>query len=126
VKPVFDLVFCLMLTGVIVIILFLFPAFPADFKDCSRYALVVATTVKALTNDDDVAMAAQSRAEAYCIVLDEPPIVRLSDPAPKKTAALAPPPSAHVTACRKYYRSYDEATDTVIRRGQKGRSKCPL
>ena len=99
---------------ILVFLLMTASALAAEPKACSDYALMVAKTVKILTNDNDISQAAQARAEAYCIVLDEPPTIvnKIEDP--------------HITTCKKRYRSYDAKTDTILRSGHKGRIRCPL
>ena len=96
----------------------------ADELVCAIYSKNVEALVKQLTNDDDVAQAAQARAEAYCIVIDEPVDIQINTtPASLTTPKFDP---GWVRLCKKYYRSFREADGTVLRRGGKGRTKCPL
>ena len=96
----------------------------ADELTCALYGENVQTLVKQLTNDDDVAQAARARGEAYCGVIDEPIDIQVNTtPASLTTPKFDP---GWVRLCKKYYRSFREADGTVIRRGVKGRSKCPL
>lgn len=99
----------------------------ADEITCALYGENVEQLVKQLTNDDDVSQAARNRAEAYCVVIDEPIDIKVQT----TPISLAPPPSKPkwdpewVAKCKKYYGSFREADGTVLRRGSKKRSKCP-
>lgn len=121
-------------TGVSLAHVWIDQAQAADDKTCSLYGLNVANVVSALTHDADVAMAAQDRAYAYCIVLDYPPDVKLHDPevAPAKTVnisdktELSPATNDWAARCERAYVSFRGNDGTVLRRGTKKRVLCPL
>lgn len=117
-------------TGMVIATLLIDHAHAADDKTCSLYALKVANVVSALTNDPDVAMAAQDRAYAYCTVVDYPPDVKLNDPQPAavKTEKVSDTvdTSDWAARCNKAYVSFRESDGTVLRRGTKKRVLCPL
>lgn len=96
----------------------------ADAITCALYGEQVEQLVKQLTNDDDVAQAARDRGETYCGVIDYPIDIQVQT----KPISLASPKFSPdwVQLCKKYYRSFREADGTVIRRGVRGRTKCPL
>ena len=102
----------------------------ADALTCSLYGENVEQLVKQLTNDDDVAQAARERGEAYCYVIDYPIDIQILTGKKPKNASAGTVPAGFdptwVALCKKYYRSFREADGTVIRRGVRGRTKCPL
>lgn len=121
------------MTGVALGNLVISQAHAADDKTCTLYGLKVAHVVSALTHDPDVAMAAQDRAYAYCIVLDYPPDVTLHDTEePVAPAAKVEKASATVDTndwaarCDRAYVSFRASDGTVLRRSTKKRVLCPL
>jgi hypothetical protein len=108
-------------------VLFTGSANAADEATCFVYGEAVARLVVNLTNDFDVMQAAQARAEAYCFVLDEPPRLieeRVPTAPVAKVAKVAK--SDWAIKCAKAFKSFQESDGTVIRRGAKKRSRCPL
>ena len=121
-------------TGVALGNLLFGPAQAADEKTCIRYGLEVAHLVSSLTNDADVAMAAQDRAYAYCTVIDYPPEIHLND-ADGKAPGTVPagdkvnvPGGSSVWAqkCAARYKSFQVSDGTVLRYRSKGRVPCPV
>jgi hypothetical protein len=100
------------------------PAHAADTLTCGLYAQKVEKLVMILTNDLDVAQAANNRAEAYCGVIDFPVDVQFQTIVEK--AALAPDQSTWAKACKARYRSFRASDGTVILRGHRTRSPCPV
>jgi uncharacterized protein YcnI len=120
-------------TGVALAHLMINPANAADDKTCTLYGLKVAHVVSALTNDPDVAMAAQDRAYAYCIVLDYPPDVTMHDPEPVPSpaakvekASVKTETSDWAARCDRAYVSFRKSDNTVIKYSSKRRVVCPL
>ena|SRR5580765_110077 len=92
----------------------------ADPQDCHTLAEQVGLIVQTATADDDLQQAVTAAAEAHCILLDEPPLaVKVQTP-----TETAPDPS--VKRCKKAFKSYREEDQTVLRKGSKGRVRCPL
>jgi hypothetical protein len=100
------------------------PAVAADTITCSLYSDNVERWVAYATNDPDVAMAARTTSEAWCTVLDEPPINFTTETPIANSKPATPDPS--VKRCKKAYASYREEDGTVIKRGAKARTPCPL
>ena len=96
------------------------PVAAADPQDCHTLAEQVGLIVQTATADDDLMQAVAADAEAHCILVDEPPL------AVKVQTPTETPPDPSVARCKKAYASYRERDGTVIRKGAKGRTPCPL
>jgi hypothetical protein len=92
----------------------------ADPQDCHTLAEQVGLIVQTATADDDLMQAVTAAAEAHCILVDEPPL------AVKVQTPTETPPDPSVARCKRAYASYREKDGTVIKRGAKGRTPCPL
>lgn len=104
-------------------------AHAADMDYCHRYASGLTQVLRSAVADLDIEQYAADRAYSTCLNRDESPqlpFVPGVTEAPQGTVPATDGP-AWIERCKKKYRTFDEATGTVIRRNHHGvRARCPL
>lgn len=97
------------------------PACAADPAQCKAVAGQIGDIVLSATDDLDLMQAVAAAAEARCILLDDPPVKIVNEP------AATPPPAASPKDqwCGKHFRTYRASDGTVLRGGSRKRSACP-
>lgn len=106
----------------------------ASQQTCDRYAKQLERLIVIGTNDADVAQLVYQRAQAYCFVIDQPPLEISMDedrgiaPAAAKPKVTETPGFAAdwIAACKRRYSSFRDADGTVLRRGSRNRVRCPV
>jgi len=111
-------------TQIVSLVLLATTAQAADEVTCAAYAVKVERLVKLLTNDEDVAQAANERARVYCGVIDEP--IKLVLDAEQGTTPAIVKPTPWELACRARFRSFRVSDGTVIPAGRHKRVRCPI